>query len=226
MLLGLLSGCGPHSPEPRATPQPPTIVTLGDSVPAGTGCTCAAFPELYARHEHAVSINLAAPGLTSADVRAELRLPAVRDSLLQADEVVIMIGANDVADSFTDDDAVASGARTIRTNVRATIDGIQQLHHTLVIVLGYWNVVRDGRVGVTTYGEKGVEVSTRATGTVNDALAAAADDGGAVYLSTEPAFHGLDGSQDPTALLIADGDHPNSAGHNAIARLLPPVSRS
>ena len=53
------------------------MVTLGDSVPAGTGCGCTAFPELYARRQGAVSINLAAPGLTSADVRAQLEVNAV-----------------------------------------------------------------------------------------------------------------------------------------------------
>ena len=44
---------------------------------------------------------------------------------------------------------------------------------------------------------------------------------GATYISTLPAFHGQDGTRDPTNLLAPDGDHPNAAGHAAIAALLP-----
>ncbi|MEV8504962.1 SGNH/GDSL hydrolase family protein [Actinoplanes sp. NPDC051475] len=197
------------------------MVTLGDSVPAGTGCGCTAFPELYAQHQGAVSVNLAATGLTSADVYAELDEPAVRESLRHADEVLLMIGANDVADAFTDPDSVAAGAAEVRTNVRAIIEGIQRIHPTNVVVLGYWNVVRDGKVANSSYGTDGVEASTEATRAINDALAAAADADGTIYLSTEPAFHGPDGSQDPTPLLLTDGDHPDSAGHIAIEQLLP-----
>ncbi|GGQ39847.1 SGNH/GDSL hydrolase family protein [Couchioplanes azureus] len=222
-----MSGCGPLGiggigMEPAATePRRPTVVTLGDSVPAGTGCDCTAFPELYAERQHAVSTNLAEAGLTSADVRAQLDDPEVRDTLRQADEVLLMVGANDVADLFTDPEAVTTAATEVRTNVRATVDAIQRIHPSTVIVLGYWNVVRDGEVGVSEYGETGVKASTETTDAINDALAEAAEDGGATYVSTGPAFHGPDGEKDPTALLVADGDHPDAAGHTAIAQLIP-----
>ncbi|OJF14866.1 lysophospholipase L1-like esterase [Couchioplanes caeruleus] len=210
--------------DPAGTePAPPTVVTLGDSVPAGTGCGCTAFPDLYAQHEHAVSVNLAEAGLTSADVRAQLEDPQVRDSLRQTSEVLLMVGANDVADTFTDPQAVAAAAAELHTNIRATLDAIQRIHPTTVIVLGYWNVVRDGEAGVSEYGATGVKASAETTDAINDELAAAAEAGGATYVSTDPAFHGADGEKDPTALLIADGDHPDAAGHTAIAQLIPPM---
>ena len=40
-------------------------------------------------------------------------------------------------------------------------------------------------------------------------------------LAADPsAFKGDDRDQDPTALLAPDGDHPNAAGHQAIADAL------
>ncbi|MEV6597107.1 SGNH/GDSL hydrolase family protein [Actinoplanes sp. NPDC051346] len=221
LLLTLVGGC-----EPGGTaPVRPTVVTLGDSVPAGTGCACSAFPELYARHENALSLNLAETGLTSAQVRAQLGDPTVRDALRRADEVLLMVGANDVADDFTDSTAVAAAAADVHANVRETIDGIQEIHQTTVVVLGYWNVVRDGKAGLDEYGESGVEASVETTRAINDALEAAASESGAAYVSTDPAFHGPDGGKDATSLLIDDGDHPDSAGHTAIARLIPPVGK-
>ncbi|MFI5494750.1 SGNH/GDSL hydrolase family protein [Actinoplanes sp. NPDC051859] len=221
-LVLALSGCGPAPSPPEFVPAT-TVVTLGDSVPSGFACECTAFPELYAHHEHASSVNLAKAGSTSATVRAELDDPAVRAALADADEVLLMVGANDVSDTFTDQDAVTAAAADVHTNVRAIIDAIQAVHATNVIVLGYWNVVSDGKTALDAYGENGVTASRRATDTINAALAAAAREGGAAYVSTDPAFHGADGAQDPTPLLVADGDHPDSAGHIAIAQLLPPL---
>ena len=72
-------------------PQLRTVVTLGDSVPAGTACGCDPFPELYARAQHATDVNLAEPGSTATDVR--VAVPGNRDVLSTAAEVVIMTGA-------------------------------------------------------------------------------------------------------------------------------------
>jgi lysophospholipase L1-like esterase len=43
---------------------------------------------------------------------------------------------------------------------------------------------------------------------------------GALYVSTYTAFKGPAGTNDPTGLLAADGDHPNAAGHQLIARTI------
>jgi lysophospholipase L1-like esterase len=212
-----LAGCAtaPGAPALR------TVVTLGDSVPAGTACGCDPFPELYARAQHATDVNLAEPGATAADVRAELL--AERDVLATAAEVVIMAGANDMADVFGDPAQYPAAAAGVRTDVTASVAAIEQIRPIPVIVLGYWNVVRDGQVAAAQYGPDGVRDAAQATTQINDALRAAATQPGATFVATAPAFHGDDGAHDPTGLLASDGDHPNAAGHAAIAALLPPL---
>jgi lysophospholipase L1-like esterase len=198
----------------------PIVVTLGDSVPAGTACNCDPFPATYAKAMHAVSENLAVPGYTSADVLAQI--PGIRGSLADADEVVMMIGANDVAAAFDNGTSYSAAADTMQQNVMASIQEIDAIRRTTVLVLGYWNVVRDGSVAQASYGATGVKDSIIATDDANNALRTAADQTDAEYISTDVAFHGTDGTQDPTGLLAPDGDHPNAAGHAAIAALLPP----
>jgi lysophospholipase L1-like esterase len=55
---------------------------------------------------------------------------------------------------------------------------------------------------------------------VNDALAVAAKTTGATYVSTYTAFKGPSGTDDPTTLLAPDGDHPDAAGHQLIAKTI------
>jgi acyl-CoA thioesterase-1 len=223
LLVAALAGCG-TLPSAAATPAPaptsePVIVTLGDSVPAGTACDCDPFPTTYARRVHAVSDNLAVPGYTSADVLAQI--PGVRSHLAGADEVVLMVGANDLAAAFDDDSSLSDAADTMQQNVTASIKAIDAVRVSTVLVLGYWNVVQDGQVGAASYGPSGVKRSLKATEYANRSLQAAAEQTRAVYISTDAAFHGADGTKDPTGLLAPDGDHPNAAGHAAIAALLP-----
>jgi acyl-CoA thioesterase-1 len=99
---------------------------------------------------------------------------------------------------------------------------ILQTHGTPVpvLVLGYWNVVKDGAVGLASYGASGLRSAEDATQYCNLALRLAAQQSGARYVSTTPAFKGADHTQDPTYLLAPDGDHPNAAGHQAIANAL------
>jgi lysophospholipase L1-like esterase len=216
----LLAGCTTAAPA-ASPPRLRTVVTLGDSVPAGTACGCDPFPTVYARAQHATDVNLAAAGSTATDVR--LAVPGSRDVLATAAEVIIMTGANDMAPSFSDPTRYAAVAAEIEADVSASVAAIEQINPVPVIVLGYWNVVHDGRVAAGEYGPDGVQAATDSTNVVNSALEAAAQQSGATYISTFPAFHGTDGRSDPTALLAPDGDHPNAAGHTAIAALLPPL---
>jgi len=226
LLIAALAACG-TLPSAAAAPRfagstgEPVVVTLGDSVPAGSACDCDPFPVTYARAIHAVSDNLAVPGYTSSDVLAQI--PGVRSRLAEADEVVLMIGANDLAAAFDADTSLADAATTMQENVVASIQAIDAIRQTTVLVLGYWNVVQDGQVAQSSYGAEGVKRSVTATQYANDSLREAAAETHATYISTDAAFHGPDGNQDPTNLLAADGDHPNAAGHAAIAALLPPL---
>jgi len=214
-----------EEPGGPGEPGTPTIVTLGDSVAAGAECDCDPFPALYAKRQHAVDVNLAESGATAADVRGQL--PDNSGALSKAAEVLIMIGANDVADTIDDPSTYPAAADGVREDVTAMIAGIEKAHHVPVIVLGYWNVVLDGQVGEKTYGADGMRDATQATNLINSALAAAAaTNAQAEYISTAPAFHGPDGTHDPTDLLASDGDHPNAAGQAAIATLLPALPES
>jgi lysophospholipase L1-like esterase len=189
--VGCLAACGtaPASPA-TSVRRVPLVITLGDSVPAGTACDCDPFPDVYARGQDAVSENLATPGYTSADVRAQIA--GIRAALAGADEVLLMIGANDLAEAFDDESSFPGAAAAMQSNVTATIDTIETIHQTSVIVLGYWNVVQDGKVGAEDYGPSGVRAAASATTYANDALMSAAQKTGATYVSTDPAFHGAD----------------------------------
>jgi acyl-CoA thioesterase I len=227
----LLAGCGtaqpspvPSLPSPIASGGPPIVVTLGDSVPAGTACDCTPFPDLYARRLHpaGISVNESRSGYTSADVRAQLTDPAVRAALADASVVLIMIGANDLADAFDhdrSDSAYQAAADTVETNVAAIATAARQARSPApaVLVLGYWNVVKDGAAGLAAYGAEGEKSAVSATRYANAALRRAAGASGARYVTTTPAFDGRRRDQDPTALLAADGDHPDAAGHEVIA---------
>jgi acyl-CoA thioesterase-1 len=210
------------TPGAGGTPGTPSVVTLGDSVAAGAECDCDPFPARYAKDQHAIDVNLAESGATAADVRAQL--PADSGALSTAAEVLIMIGANDVANTIDDPATYPAAASSVQNDVTAMIAGIEKSHSVPVIVLGYWNVVQDGQVGRQTYGPAGVRAAGEATSMINNALRAAASTSAqAEYITTAPAFHGDDGAHDPTDLLASDGDHPNAAGQAAIAALLPPL---
>ncbi|MCO8275989.1 SGNH/GDSL hydrolase family protein [Actinoplanes sp. TRM 88003] len=216
----LVSSACATSPAPA---EPRSVVTLGDSVAAGAACGCDPFPALYARAQHATDVDLAQDGATAADVRAGLN--GMRDELSSAAEVVIMIGANDMAGVFGQPARYATVADGVEADVAATVTTIRRGHRIPVVVLGYWNVVQDGQVAAEAYGADGVRDAGHATALVNQALRTAAERTGATFVPTEPAFHGDDGGRDPTGLLAPDGDHPNAAGQAAIAALIPPLRK-
>jgi lysophospholipase L1-like esterase len=228
VLLGVsvLAGC---SAAPAAAPPAVTgsgalgsaadVVTLGDSVPAGTACDCTPFPELYAAAIGAASDNLAAPGATSQDIRDQLDSSAVARAVRRATVVLVMAGANDLAVAFDGGgDAFTEPAAQVQRNVTVVVDDVHTLSPAAsVLVFGYWNVVEDGDVGHDDYGNNGVAEADSATAACNDALRRATVATGATYVDTTTAFKGGSGEQNPTALLAADGDHPNAAGQLAIA---------
>ncbi|HWS34088.1 MAG TPA: SGNH/GDSL hydrolase family protein [Actinoplanes sp.] len=213
--LSLLAGCA--APVPGRSP---VVVTLGDSVPAGTNCGCTPFPDLFAGQltPPGTSINRAEPGYTTADVQDQISAAGVRADLRRAATVIVMAGANDMAATFDDRDDYAATAQRIGATMTAIINRVRAEHGTApvdIVVLGYWNVVSDGTVGLSRYGADGLAEARRATAYCNDALRRAADRAGARYLDTSVVFR-----DDPTALLAPDGDHPDAAGHRAIAGLL------
>jgi len=226
---------GTSATTTSTTLRGPVVVGLGNSVPSGSACSCVNFVSAYAamvaagKNAKATVDNDAVSGSTSADVVNQLTHgAAVQAHVRAATTVLIMTGANDFNDAF---DAVSLGApaatnfppvaTAVQDNVTAVVQRIQALNRNAhVVVLDYWAAMEDGAVAVRDYDPPTMAASVASTEYVNDALAVAAKATGALYISTYTAFKGPAGTNDPTALLAADGDHPNAAGHQLIARTI------
>src|SRR5437763_3867414 len=217
-----------------ATGKDPVVVGLGNSVPSGAACGCQSFVGVYAAmvaagtNTKATVDNEAVAGSTSADVVNLLTRASVQAELRSATTVLIMTGANDFNDSF---DQVSLGSPAnltyapVATAVQDNVTGVVQQIHSLnpaahVVILDYWAAMEDGAVAARDYDPPTMAASVASTTYVNQALAVAAKATNAVYVSTYTAFKGADGKADPTSLLAADGDHPDAAGHELIARTI------
>ena len=244
-LVGLLvAACGSGSAstsatstQPVATANSPVVLGLGNSVPSGTACSCVNFVSAYAAMADAATntkatvVNDAVAGSTSADVVNLLGKSSVQAEVRRATTVLIMTGANDFNDAF---DEVSLGASTADTYtpvaaaVQENVSTIVQRVHGLsarahIVVLDYWAAMEDGAVAAKDYDKPTMAAAISSTTYVNDALALAAKATGAIYVSTFTAFKGPAGTNDDTALLASDGDHPNAAGHQLIAKTIDAV---
>ena len=218
-------------PTESALPQW-SIVGLGDSVTAASACACTGFIDLYGEQLHAttnvatVTHNLGVPGQTSAGLLATLRYdPTARAAVAGGDIVVVTIGANDfdyATDTCGDTSCYASALMALRTNMSAILSTIQTLRSgrsTLVLVTDYWEIWKDGAVG-KSLGAQYMTVGDTLTQSVNSVIGQASSDAGARFVDLYVPFHGPQGTDDDTALLAADGDHPSAAGHAVIADAL------
>jgi lysophospholipase L1-like esterase len=221
--------------QPATTAVPTRVVVgFGNSVPSGAACGCQNFVSAYAAmvangtNTTMTVDNDAVSGSTSADVVNQLAKSSVQSQVRAASTVLIMTGANDFNDAF---DQVSLGApatemyppvaTAVQENVSTIIDKIHALNPGAhVVVLDYWAAMEDGAVAAKDYDPTAMAASIACTSAVNDALSVAAKATGALYLSTYTAFKGPSGTNDPTGLLAADGDHPNAAGHQLIARTI------
>ncbi|MEV6983257.1 SGNH/GDSL hydrolase family protein [Sphaerisporangium sp. NPDC051017] len=220
---------GPPASEGRRAVE--SVLGLGDSVPAGSGCDCVSYVALVAEALSArqgtpvAGSNLAAAGLTTQGLLDMLDDDTVRAGVAGADLTVITIGANDFAEEGVEDDSCGVDLACYGTELarlRANMDTLLSRIHALrgpggrVVVTGYWNVFLDGAAG-RARGPKYAAGSDRLTVAVNEALAASAAASGVLFADLYTAFKGEDGTRDDTALLAADGDHPGAAGHRLIA---------
>jgi lysophospholipase L1-like esterase len=203
-------------------------------VPSGTACNCTNFVSAYAAMVGAGTNtkptvdNDAVSGSTSADLVNQLTKSSIQAHVRSASTVLIMTGANDFNDAF---DQVSLGApadatygpvaTAVQDNVATIIDKIHALNGGAhVVILDYWAAMEDGAVAARDYDATAMAASLASTTYVNDALAAAAKANKAIYVSTLTAFKGPNGTNDDTALLAPDGDHPDAAGHQLIARTI------
>ncbi|MBU4213756.1 MAG: SGNH/GDSL hydrolase family protein [Actinobacteria bacterium] len=211
------------------------VVGLGDSVPAGTACGCATYVSLAGRARAAELgrtpdvADLAVPGMTTAGLVDQLADPDVASAVADADLVIVTIGANDFdPDDVSTDACAAPGLDCYRPQLDAqageldtvldTIATLEADHPATVVLTGYWNVFLDGDVG-RAQGAAYVAASDALTVADNAVIEAAAGRHGATYVDLYAPFRGT-GATDDTALLAADGDHPDAAGHRLIARTI------
>ncbi len=216
------------------TAKKPVVVGFGNSVPSGTACSCTNFVSAYADMVGAGSNtkptvdNDAVSGSTSADLVNALAKSSIQAHVRAATTVLIMTGANDFNDAFDQvslgapaADSYAPVATAVQDNVSTIIDKIHSLNGGAhVVILDYWAAMEDGAVAAKDYDATAMAASLASTTYVNDALAAAAKANNALYVSTLTAFKGPSGTNDDTTLLAADGDHPDAAGHQLIARTI------
>lgn len=214
---------------------PLSVVGLGDSVTAGSTCACTPFVERFAglvavRDGRAVTAtNLGTPGLTTGSLAAQLTRPGPSGSVASADTVVVTIGANDLGpledrwertgcDSACTAPAVAAMARGLAADLaRIRVLGQQGQR---VEVTTYWNVFEDGDVADRQRGPGFADWSDTVTVSANRAICATARTFGDTCVDLYAPFLSADGNRNPTPLLSSDGDHPNAAGHEVIARAL------
>jgi lysophospholipase L1-like esterase len=212
-------------------------MALGDSVPSGMACLCDPFPQTYgsmlsARTGARVTVdNRAVSGLDTSDLISQLNTPAVENAARRADVFLVTIGANDFGDHHDqvvdgecgsgDTDCVSDELESLRANltsVLAKIRALRQGKPTSMLVTGYWNVFQDGDVALRDVGASGLQASLDLTRRANAVIASVAAAAGARYVDLFEPFE--QSGQDVTSLMAADGDHPDAAGHELIARAL------
>ncbi len=218
--------------EPAQAATIHQIVGLGDSVPAGTACNCETYISLVgdalaARQHTPVGVNnLALPGQTTQGLTNQIGDPVSVATVSTADLAILTVGANDFDTSLADRDCGPADPLTCYQpeldQLRSRLDGLLTEIRSLVsppgqiLVTGYWNVFLDGQVG-KSLGSAYVDRSDALTREVNKVIASVAAAHGATYVDLYTPMKG-DGDVDDTALLAADGDHPNAAGHRVIAQ--------
>ena len=234
-------------PEPTSpSPAPPavdgefdtvTYVALGDSLATGAGATTS-YVEVYADGVEArtgveVAItNLAVNGWTSTDLLDALRQDeTMRTAVAGADLVTVDIGANDLLRAIPVYASEQCGGD----------DNLQCLREATALVEVQWAAIldeildlRDGdTTGIATIdlyqpfvGNPRVADDLDALRPVmaelNAVLTSGAEARGIPVARVHTAFHGPDGTDDPTEafLISVDGLHPSNAGHAVIAQEL------
>jgi lysophospholipase L1-like esterase len=242
LLAIVLTGCSTaravRPPNGSPTPGETLVVGLGDSVPAAAGCACTSFVTLYgdevSRHTGRPNRtdNFAVNGLTTSGLITQLENRDVADAVSRADLLTLTIGANDFSAAHDDYVAGTCGGPdhlacveaefpVLRSNLAAilhTISGLAGTHPLGVRVNTYWNVFEAGEVARDKYGGDFSQQSDRLTREVNAIICDVTVSAGDTCIDVYSAFQHATPTGDPTALLAPDGDHPNQAGHDVIAR--------
>jgi lysophospholipase L1-like esterase len=168
--------------------------------------------------------NDSVAGYTTSGVLRQLESDsAVMDHVRKARAVEIEVGANDVAYSKrcgTDVDCYAPLVPPVEKNLAEIVRRVRELssgHKPLVVLLDYWSIWLGGKYAAEQ-GDAYVKAAREMTDQVNAAIKKTADQSGSAYVDLRAAFKGPSFGYLETHYLSSDGDHPNAAGHEAIAR--------
>ena len=226
----------PTSATPSPVSTPLTAVGLGDSVMAGTHCNCAgpmaAYAALLARStgrrvdQQEFGVN----GGTTSTVLTQLASDPVRAAVRRADIIVVIIGANDLSPDQQKFSASSCNAACYQPDVSAMGDRLGQLlsqlaslgasRHPTILVAGYWDLFAEAGLARSGPDSDQLQWQEAITDAANAVIKQQAQQHGDVYVDLVAPFRGADGKDDPTGLLAPDGDHPNAAGVQALARAL------
>jgi lysophospholipase L1-like esterase len=207
-----------------------SIVALGDSVPSGYHCNCTPYPQLSVNglssitDQSVTATNDAVAGYTTTNVLDQLKSDStVIGQVSKADAVEINVGANDVpynANSCgTKVDCYASLVAPMQKNLGAIVSRVHDLtsgHKVLVVLLDYWSIWLGGTYA-RNKGHDYVSAARQMTAHVDRAIRATASQTGSAYVSERRAFKGPSFGYIESHYLATDGEHPNAAGHQAIA---------
>ena len=203
---------------------------MGDSVPSGYNCNCTPYPQLSASGlaaktgQTVTATNDAVEGYTTTNVLQQLNSDStVIDQVRKTDAVEINIGANDVPynknSCGTSVDCYAPLVAPMQKNLAAIVGRVHDLtsgHKVLVVLLDYWSIWLAGSYA-RKQGHDYVSVSRQMTAQVDDAIKTTASQSGSAYVSERSAFKGPSFGYIESHYLATDGEHPNAAGHQAIA---------
>lgn len=224
------SGAPVTRPSPTAPIPTVRVVGIGDSVMSGTSCDCDGIPAVYARDLAATAgvwasaVNLGEGGSTAESTEADLERDEIdRDVVASADVVLVIVGANDLGPA--DDQYEAGGCAedcsgplvdSMGGHLTGLLADVRHLAgpHAQVLVGTYWNVFPDGDPSIVPGGQAELEWSRSLTMEANETICRAAESASARCVDLASPFFGAGGA---APLLADDGDHPNSAGVDAIA---------
>jgi lysophospholipase L1-like esterase len=207
-----------------------SIVALGDSVPSGYKCNCTAYPSLSAKGltattgQTVTATNDAVAGYTTTDVLQQLNSDdSVINHVCNADAVEINVGANDIPFNTnscgTSVECYAPLVSHVQKNLAAIVSRIDELtpgRKVLVVLLDYWSIWLGGTYA-RDRGHAYVSAARMMTAQVDTAIKTTATQSGSAYVSEREAFRGPSFGYIESHYLASDGEHPNAAGHQAIA---------
>jgi lysophospholipase L1-like esterase len=108
----------------------------------------------------------------------------------------------------------------MQKNLGAILSRVRDLtsgHKVLVVLLDYWSIWLGGQYAAA-HGQAYVAAAEEMTDRVDAAIKSTAAKNRSAYVDLRAAFKGPSYAYDETHYLASDGDHPNAAGHQQIAK--------